>query len=341
MTPVNLTLAAVAALAAAGAAKRRRGERNVDSYKVLSRYADQPHEGLAEYYPDTARGKLKPHRTERVFYAGYGYRKIGYTGPADGTMVPVEARYVVPRHLNIFSGDKLSALVESIRDGDQPIVNAGYGFFSIVDRSDIRESREYAGDHLGDPYDDDDLGELTVQIRDGNHRTFAALVAGAPFTWVKLSDSDKKDIFNPDPSRKREMDKLYRAIRKAQREAGAPLLTKSRKPRGYKKAQTQLQVAEAREKSIDDDIHKIQVALLRELDEYNKSYSFLSPERREKEAGLYLYFLMEDLQKEDFRKYMEIRQNHPLHKALEVLESERAEMSRRLYDLRKAAGVRL
>ncbi len=340
MTPAHLTLAAIAALAAAGKLKKRRGERNVDSYKVLSRYADQPHEGLEEYYPDTARGELKPHRTERVFYAGDGYRKIGYTGPADGMMVPVEARYVVPVQGNIFSGDKFSALVKSIRDGDQPIVDAGYGFFSIVDRSDIRQSREYNEWEMGEPYDDDDLGELTVQVRDGNHRTFAALVAGAPFTWVRLSDSDKKDIFNPDPSRKRAMDKLYRVIRKVQRDAGAPLLTRPRKPRGYKKAQAQLQVAEAKEKSIDDDIRKIQVVLLRELDEYNKSYAFKSLEELEKRAGLYLGFLMQDLREADYSKFLDVIKNHPLSKALDALRGERAEMSRRLYDLRKAAGVK-
>jgi hypothetical protein len=340
MNPAHLTIAAVAALAAAGAAQKRRGERNVDSYKVLSRYADQTHKGLEEYYPDTARGELKPHRTERVFYAGDGYRKIGYTGPADGMMVPVEARYVVPVQGNIFYGDKFSALVKSIRDGDQPIVDAGYGFFSIVDRSDIRQSREYNEWEMGEPYDDDDLGELTVQVRDGNHRTFAALVAGAPFTWVMLSDSDKQDIFDPHPSRKRAKDKLYRAIRKAQREAGAPLLTRPRKPRGYKKAQAQLQVAEARGKSIDDGIRKIQVSLLREFDEYNKSYSFKSLEERERRAGLYLGLLMKDLRKADRRKFSDIVRNHPLSKALEALEDERMEMSRKLYDLRKSAGVR-
>ena len=155
-----------------------------------------------------------------------------------------------------------------------------------------------------------------------------------------LSDSDKQDIFNPDPSRKRAMDKLYRAIRKAQREAGAPLLTRPRKPRGWKKAQAQLQVAEAREKSIDDDIRKIQVALLREFDEYNKSYSFISLEEREKRPGLYLSFLMGDFRKEDLRGFVNFLRNHPLHKALEALESERTEMSHKLYDLRKAAGVR-
>lgn len=340
MNPIHTTLAAVAALAAAGKLKKRRGERNVDSYEALSYYADQPHEGLEEYYPDTARGELEQYRGDRVFYAGDGYRKIGYTGPADGTMVPVEARYVQAMPGNIFYGDKFSALVESIRDGDQPIVRPGYGHFSLVDRTVIRESREYAGDDLGEPYDDDDLGELTVQVRDGNHRTFAALVAGAPFAWVMLSDNDKQEIFNPHPSRKRAKDKLYRAIRKAQRDAGAPLLTKPRKPRGYKKAQAQLQVAEAREKSIDDDIRKIHVALMREFDEYNKSYTFKSLEEREERAGLYLGFLMQDLREADYSKFLDIIKNHPLSKALDALKGERAKMSSKLYDLRKAAGVK-
>lgn len=39
-----------------------------------------------------------------------------------------------------------------------------------------------------------DLGKISVQIRDGNHRAFGAFAAGEPYVWVMLSDNQMQDI---------------------------------------------------------------------------------------------------------------------------------------------------
>ena len=229
----GLAIGAVAILAAvAETRKRTKGSPSVEAWEELTNLAQSSHQGLQQHFPQTARGQLEVYLGEETFWAGRGNRQIGFSGPTDGRMVPVEARYVMPMSENIFYGEKLASLVEAIREGWRPVVRPGYGHFSLVDQTDIEESHDYAEWELGEPYEEEDKGALRVTVRDGNHRTFAALVAGAPFVWVLLSDSDRQDIFMPPPSMKRTYDKLYAAIRKAQRQAGAPLLKRPRRERG-------------------------------------------------------------------------------------------------------------
>ena len=149
-------------------------------------------------------------------------------------MVPIEARYVEPMPGNLFNSEKFSALVQAIKNGEAPIVAPGYAHLNIVDRSDVSESQEYADDIAimscgAEPYQRSDIGALTAQVRDGNHRSFAPLVTGAPFTWIRISDSTKDDIFNPTASTKSYADRLYREIRRAQKKHDAPLLKRPRK----------------------------------------------------------------------------------------------------------------
>lgn len=215
----TLTLGAVAALALAGAV-RKRGSRARHSLPYHLRFLEDSlgarHKGLRAYFPETAKGTLKPRKGES-WYAAEG---IQYLGDDDGTMVPIDAEHLEPMPENIFYPDKFSALVEAVEAGENPGVHPGYADLTVED------------------------GALTAQVRDGNHRTFAAIAAGSPMSWVMMSDSTRQDLDQRVPG----SDALYRAIRAAQKDAGAPLFTRraASKAKGPKKELDQLAAMQTR-----------------------------------------------------------------------------------------------
>ena len=139
--------------------------------------------------------KLK--RSEREsFYDSGGIR---YLGDNDGSMVPIEANNLEPVNENMWHGDKFSAIVDAIEAGENPIVYPGYANLDIED------------------------GELCAQVMDGNHRTFAPIAAGSNMSWIIMSDSTKQYMND----RESGSDALYKAIRKAQKEAGVTLFNRN------------------------------------------------------------------------------------------------------------------
>jgi F-type H+-transporting ATPase subunit beta len=86
----TLALSVVGALALAGAV-RKRGSRARHSLpyhlRFLEDYLGARHKGLRAYFPETAKGTLKPRKGES-WYAADG---IQYLGDDDGTMVPIDA----------------------------------------------------------------------------------------------------------------------------------------------------------------------------------------------------------------------------------------------------------
>ena len=198
-----LAIGAVGALALAAVAAARSCQAKGSSarraplprhLRHLEAYLGARHDGLAAYFPETARGALRPGRGERWFDAD----GIRYLGDADGTMVPIGADDLEPMPENIFSASKLSALVDAIEAGGNPGVYPGYADLTV------------------------DGGALSAQVRDGNHRTFAPILAGGDMSWVMMSDSTRQDLDQRVPG----SDALYRAVRAAQRAAGAPLFVR-------------------------------------------------------------------------------------------------------------------
>ena len=193
-----LPIAALAALAAAGALSRAGSRARRSALPRHLRFLDgllgARHKGLATYFPETARGTLQPGPGERWFSVD----GIRYLGDTDGTMVPIDAEQLEPMPENIFSAPKLSALVEAIEAGENPGVQPGYADLTV------------------------EGGALSAQVRDGNHRTFAPILAGAPMSWVMMSDNTRQDI----DQRVAGSDALYRSIRAAQKAAGAPLFVR-------------------------------------------------------------------------------------------------------------------
>jgi hypothetical protein len=328
---------ALAALGAAGAlaglaalSGHGRGSRAADAWRDLEQMTGRGGD-LSRHYPQTAAGRMEPGLGEDVFWAGRGYRKIGYIGPTDGTMVPIEARYAEPIEGNIFYPEKLSALVSAIQSGDQPIVEAGYAHLMLIDGGDVEESHEYGDER---PWERDDKGALHADVRDGNHRTMAALLAGSDFTWVRLSDATKQDVFRPPKGRERAMAKLYTEIRRAQRAHGAPLLKRPRK----RKRSTELVGLEARYNALRAEERRLEQQLLRDLEDLGDGLVYTLAERLERPQTFLRARLARAREQGDtatLRRY----ERHPTHQRREEVRRMRQDAFDKLWDLRTAAGL--
>ncbi len=267
--------------------------------RFLEDLSGRPHDGLAAYFPETAAG-MEQHRGEYVFWAG----ELGYLGNTDGTMVPVDAEGLAAMPENIWDERKFSALVDAAESGAQPVVYPGYADLFLED------------------------GALTAQVRDGNHRTFAAVVAGAPFSWVLMSDRTKQELGEDGYDRA-----LYRAIRKAQREQGAPMFKRKSASRLKGGAHAELLAGERRYDEITQAMTDYYSTMLRK-------------HGRAEGTG---YSLEEQLQRPQMfwrTRARELSERHdidwhddPLVRQGAALERERQELWQWLWDARKAAGL--
>lgn len=308
-----LALASVAALAAASA-WRRRGSHNAGSLpyglRFLEHYLGASHRGLAAYFPETAKGMLKPRRGEAWFDAD----GMHYLGDTDGTMVPIDADDLEPMPENIFYPDKFSALVEAVEAGDNPGVYPGYADLTVED------------------------GRLVAQVRDGNHRTFAPIAAGGTRSWVMMSDNTRQDLDRRTPG----SEALYRAVRAAQRAAGAPLFTRrsAGKVKGPTAELRRLAALERRRIELEglEDTHYR--AMLRRWG-------------RVEETGHPLFDQLERAQLFWRLRLSELRAAHgaawldehlfdtPEHDAAARVTQARSALFSELYDLRKALGLKV
>lgn len=99
---------------------------------------------------------------------------------------------------NVFSSQKLSAVACAVRRGDKPMFGVGYGDVMLIDEDDLEEDERYFDD-LYDrssmrPLDKRDLGKLLFRVRDGNHRTFGALLGGETEVWMHLTTPQLRDV---------------------------------------------------------------------------------------------------------------------------------------------------
>ena len=273
----------------------------------LEVYTGADHDGLAAYFPKTAAGTLKPGRGES-FYPADG---IHYLGDDDGSMVPIDAEHLEPMPENTFDGAKFSALVDAIEGGDQPVVYPGYADLDLED------------------------GNLVAQVRDGNHRTFAPVLAGGDMSWVMMSDATRQDL--DDPARKRETEGLYRAIRKAQKDAGVTLFSRKVASRVRpSRALDALAAAQARKVVLDDAIVGYYRDMLRKYGRaVDTGYDL---ERQVERPQLFWRMRAVELRKERgvdwFDRHID---DTPATHAHAKLWDERMKLD--LYDLRRAAGL--
>ena len=370
MDGTRLTLGTVAALAVAAATRGRKGERNVNAVEQLqaSFHTRSNRQDFPRFYPQTAAGTLEVFRSDKLHKG----EKVAWAG-TPGRMLPVDRRYVHPISGNIFDRDKFSAITEQVKARERwedPLVfHPGYAQVTLIGRIDIAESIEYAGEGWGQPFTtgdeeldaylvnpddfdheeakrlerelkqaerrgDGDFGKLSVQMRDGNHRTFGALAGGESHVYVNISDNDLQQLFN----NRNRTDKLYRAIRAAQRAYGATQLKRPSQPRV--KVTPQLQQAETRYRSLVSDEEKLARMILEKYDQYNRRYTHLTLEERSLRPQLYLRLLLKDMRKQmGTRQTVDLRLEDPYFLALRDTEAKRRALWDKLYDLRKAAGL--
>ena len=377
MDGTKLTLGTIAALAMAAAARGRKGERNVNAAEQLqaSFHTRSNRQDFSEYYPQSAAGTLEVfrsdelHKGEKVAWAGTPGRMLPvdrrYVHPVSGNIFDQDK----------FSA--IAEQVKAREPWEDPLVfHPGYAQVTLIGRIDIAESIQYAGEEWGQPFTtgdeeldaylaqdhrglagwllvseedtkrlerelkqaerrgDGDFGKLSVQMRDGNHRTFGALAGGESHVYVNISDNDLQQLFND----RERTDKLYRAIRAAQRAYGATQLKRPRQPKV--RVTPQLQQAETRYRRLVSDEKKLARMILEKYDQYNRRYTHLTLEERSRRPELYLRLLLKDMSKQmGTRQTVDLRLEDPYFLALRDTEAERRALFDKLYDLRKAAGL--
>lgn len=261
---------------------------------------------LSTYYPQTARGQLRPGPREQVFDAG----GIGFVGPTDGTMVPIEVANLEAMPENIWTQGKIDALVQAAQQGRHPLVHPGYADLGVED------------------------GALHAQVRDGNHRTFAAVEAGAEVVWVLMSDSTRQDI-----DERRSSEQLYRAIRRAQAEQGAPLFHRQRIRVRQTPAVVRLRAAEAEVLRLYRVREQVALAQLEWLGPVEDTG--WSPEEQRARPDLFVRMRLAELRGRLGRPGVLDLLEEPAWQALAEQENQAYAAMRALdiYDMRKAAGL--
>lgn len=256
---------------------------------------------LHDFYPQSASGQLSPHRTEMYFDADLAT----FIGDNDGSVVPINPENVNAMPENIFDPEKLRAVADAVEGGHQPVFYAGYGDVWLED------------------------GELHAQARDGNHRTFGAMIGGASPAYLIIMSNTLQDLEEPFS------DKLYRAIRRAQREAGIPQWKRRRKQGRRKVAKKHLEPLLEAERAVltaQEDIDKARRYVLQKFSDLTDA------EISELDSyGLRVRtkLLWQNLSDEDLDTVAE----DEMVSVMGILERQREQAWSRAYDLRQAAGL--
>jgi hypothetical protein len=268
----------------------------------------RPNGDLSDYFPETAAGRLQPRRGEDIFEAG----GIGYIGNTDGSMVPIGADNLEAMPENIWDADKLSTLVEAAGGREQVLVYPGYADLWVED------------------------GDLCAQVRDGNHRTFAAIEAGSDFAWVMMSDSTRQHL---DLRETPDHDKLYRAIRSAQAEYGVPLFKRRRNTIRKGSKYDVLLAAEQEDAALTKALEEVAGALLVKFGAMEDTGYPLKEQLQR--PGLFWHLRTGELARQHGTDFIfDIVRASPEGRLERDLEKRRQAFHGVLYNLRQAAGLK-
>jgi len=176
-------------------ARAKRGATpNPSATAALSELAEQDTGDFGEFYSDD------PEELRESGEVRHG-RKVVWVG-SPGKMVEVDRNFVAPIQGNQFDPQKLAAVAEAVRDqsapteSGKPVLYVGYGTVQFVTQSDIDEAGQYEDDEwpLDRDLDESDIGKLFYTMRDGNHRTFGALIGGETKVWMNLDANQLQDV---------------------------------------------------------------------------------------------------------------------------------------------------
>lgn len=141
-------------------------------------------EGVRPSY-DHVEPEPQPERPDHV-YPGKRVRWIG----EPGVMMKIPSAYVLPTMENTFYARHFAALYQQIANGERRYIEAPPARINTVTPIDVRETHEAVRDHRLDelwmtrPWERWNLGHTYVRLQNGNHHTFAAILAGEPHVWV-------------------------------------------------------------------------------------------------------------------------------------------------------------
>lgn len=106
---------------------------------------------------------------------------------------------------NLWYPGHAAALVEGLREGTNPILNAPAARVYKVSAHDVESSQEdYARGELEynqglvEPWTEDDIGDYYAQLVDGNHRAAAAMVMGKERIVVTVGENYRENVEKED-----------------------------------------------------------------------------------------------------------------------------------------------
>ena len=157
-------------------------------------------EGLRE---QILQGEWFPSRKLKGTRARRG-KHITWLVESDAKLVKVGPDQVIATPGNIFSAAKLGTFARMMRQGEIPYSLVPHGYLDKVSKTDVEETQEARpGDLLYDgmtrPFFEDELRKTIVRLNAGNHRAFAAFMAGEPYIWGAILHRGGARRSNPPP----------------------------------------------------------------------------------------------------------------------------------------------
>lgn len=124
---------------------------------------------------------------EDQIYHGKHARWVG----TPGYMIRIPVDKIIPEFENEWYPDQLARYVEAVEDGE--LLEAPAARIYPIHEGTLQASQEWFEEGLIDrPFTEDDLGEPWADVRDGNHRAFAAVLAGEPYVWLYVEENSRK-----------------------------------------------------------------------------------------------------------------------------------------------------
>ncbi len=184
------------AAARSSPAPRRTQKRNPSNTAALAESIEDVDGDFDEHFGDDPDEVLEQGEVR------YG-RKVIWVG-SEGKMVEIDRHYVVAVQGNIFYPNKLAAVAQAVRDSTgpsesgKPVLYVGYGTVMLIDANTVAESNAGANEEdtipLERPLDESDIGKLLYVVRNGNHRTFGALIGGETKVWMEIFPTQMQDV---------------------------------------------------------------------------------------------------------------------------------------------------
>lgn len=225
--------------------RKQRGEENPSDLEWLEQLAEDGYGEFAEYYPASAAGELEPsdpYYGRNVIWDGISGRMIrivpDYARAIEGNIFDADKLAAIVSGIKealervVFTAPYGNAHVVTLQDVKESIEYADdYPDHVLTTGDDELDSYLVFGDdyilgeygedefdqvkrdledQLAKAVDEDqgDLGELTFQIRDGNHRAFGAMIAGEPYVYMILGENQFHYLDPNDPADQRILEAL-------------------------------------------------------------------------------------------------------------------------------------